>query len=129
MASSAGQAGNPNSMDRPYKSVPTGPAEFGLPEGTLLSGGMMLYATVVHLPSQADPTVAEPWPALLFKFATPEPPAEAHHPPILLVCRDEDMAKLRPLIQGAIADARRAASIASPPTYADTAEQPPGAPT
>lgn len=95
--------GDSRDIDLPFEQLPDGGFSQELDADVLLSSGFTVAATVVTLGDQV-------YPALLFRFL--EPDLIGTHPPILLIQSDEHMAKARPLIQGAIAAARRAATIA-----------------
>lgn len=95
----SGQLGN--NMDVPYESDPASPrTELDLGGAVQLSGGVVVMAAVTPVPEIG------PKPTLVFRFARPD---GTLYPPIALITDDDQLAKLRPLIQGAIADARRAA--------------------
>lgn len=114
------QAGDPlASADRPYHRLDQPEQATG---DALIAGGVIVKAASVPvtLPEQPE----QSWPALLFQFIPAQggPPAQ-----VLLVLRDDQMAKTRPLLMGAIADARRAAAGGMPPPkIADHIEPPPG---
>lgn len=88
-------------MDLPYESNP-GPVPMS-DEIVHYSGGVVVMASVVDVPDVG------PRPALVFRFSNP---IGQFYEPIVLVCDDDQIAKLRPLINSAIADARRAADLA-----------------
>ncbi len=85
-----------NSMDLPFEPT-TGALE---DEHVHFSGGVVVMASVVAVPD------AGPKPALVFRFSTP---LGEFYPAIVLVTDDDQMAKLRPLINESIAAARRGA--------------------
>lgn len=68
------------------------------------SGGVVVMPSVVDVPDVGKK------PALVFRFATPE---GEFYPAIVLVQDDDQMAKLRPLINESIAMARRGAQGAT----------------
>jgi hypothetical protein len=86
-----------NDMDLPYESGPPG---YLHDEHAHFSGGVVVMASVVDVPD------AGPKPALVFRFATP---TGGFYPPTVLVCDDDQLAKLRPLILQAVHAAREAA--------------------
>ena len=92
-----------NSMDLPYEAGP--PGELA-DEHVHYSGGVVVMAATIPVPA------AGVKPALVFRFATP---TGDFYPATVLVCDDDQLAKLRPLINQAIAAARRAASLAQTP--------------
>lgn len=87
-----------NNMDLPFEADNTGGVLHD--EHVHYSGGLAVMAAVVPVPEIG------PKPALIFRFATP---LGDFYPPIVLVADDDQLAKLRPLLQAAIATARRAA--------------------
>lgn len=85
-----------NSMDLPFEPT-TGHL---MDEHVHFSGGLVVMASVVDVPE------AGPKPALVFRFADPH---GVFYPPTVLVCDDDQMAKLRPLILQAVHAAREEA--------------------
>jgi hypothetical protein len=88
-----------SSMDLPYEPT-TGELH---DDHVHYSGGVVVMASVVNVPTVG------PKPGLVFRFATP---TGEFYPPVVLVCDDDQIAKLRPLVNQAIADARRGAQTA-----------------
>lgn len=87
-----------HSMDLPFEDGPGGE----LPdEHVHYSGGVVVMAATVDVPDRGKQ------PAVVFWFATP---LGEFYPAIVLVQDDEQMAKLRTLINEADAAARRAAA-------------------
>lgn len=87
-----------DSLDVPFESQQPTPGLQG--EHVHYSGGVVVMAATVDVPGAGKK------PALIFRFATP---TGGFYPPVCLVEDDDQMAKLRPLINGAVAEARRAA--------------------
>jgi hypothetical protein len=90
-----------NSMDLPYEPT-TGELH---DEHVHYSGGVVVMGATIDVPEVGKK------PTLVFRFVTPD---GGFYPPIALVMDDGQMAKLRPLIQEAIAGARRAAMTGDP---------------
>lgn len=90
-----------NDLDLPYERnpelVPLGD------EPMQYSGGVVVMASVVDVPGTGK------FPGLVFRFVDP---LGKFYPAITLVTDDDQMAKLRPLINQSIAEARRAAQLA-----------------
>lgn len=86
-----------NDMDLPYEPT-TGELQ---DEHVHFSGGLVVMASTIDVPGYGVK------PALVFRFATP---TGGFYPAIVLVTDDDQMGKLRPLINEAIAAARRAAT-------------------
>lgn len=86
-----------NDMDLPFEPSPVGELA---DQHVHFSGGVVVMASVVAVPE------AGPKPALVFRFATPE---GGFYAPIALVCDDDQLAKLRPLILKAVHTARQEA--------------------
>lgn len=86
-----------NDLDLPFEAGGEGPMLDT--DQARLSGGLVVLAATI-------PTDGGVWPALVFRFATP---TGGFYPPIVLATEDEQLAKLRPLINEAIAAARRGA--------------------
>jgi hypothetical protein len=84
-------------MDLPYE---PGPPGYLHDTDARFSGGVVVMASVVDVPE------AGPKPALVFRFITP---TGGFYPPTVLVCDDDQLAKLRPLILQAVHAAREAA--------------------
>lgn len=87
-----------NSMDLPFEEGAAGEL---LDDDVHYSGGCVVMASTVDVPTLGK------CPALVFRFATP---TGEFYPPTVLVLDDDQMAKLRPLINEAIATSRRAAA-------------------
>lgn len=92
-----------NSMDVPFEADDSG--GHLLDEHVHYSGGLAVMAAKIDVPEVGLK------PALVFRFARPE---GEFYPAIVLVADDDQLAKLRPLIQEAIATARRAAKGVTP---------------
>jgi hypothetical protein len=86
-----------SSMDLPFEPSPPGDLQDG---HVHFSGGVVVMASFVDVPEVG------PKPALVFRFATP---TGDFYPPVVLVCDDDQLAKLRPLILHAIHAAREGA--------------------
>lgn len=89
-----------DSLDLPFETQSETPGLQG--EHVHYSGGVVVMAAVVDVPDAGKK------PALVFRFARPD---GVFMPAICLVADDEQIAKLRPLINGAIAEARRGAQL------------------
>lgn len=72
-----------------------------------LSGGLVIQAATTPMPGVGM------LPTLVFRFARPD--GSGFYPPIALITNDDQLAKLRPVIQEAIATARRAAKASPTP--------------
>ena len=88
-----------NSMDLPFE-----PSSGDLLDADArFAGGVVVMAATIPIP---DVGVK---PALVFRFAAP---TGEFYPAMVLVCDDDQMAKLRPLVVEAVQAARRAATAA-----------------
>lgn len=85
-----------HSLDFPFQATSGELAD----EHVHYSGGVVVMASVAQVPNVGL------MPSLVFRFASPE---GEFYPAIVLVTDDDQMAKLRPLINESIAAARRAA--------------------
>lgn len=94
----SGDLGN-HDLDLPFE--PQEPTSGLRGEHVHYSGGLVVMAAVVDVPG------AGKQPAVVFRFA--EPITGQFYPPFCLVADDDQMAKLRLLINEAIATARREA--------------------
>jgi hypothetical protein len=89
-----------NSMDLPFE-----PTSGHLEDDHVhYSGGLVVMAAVTPVPGVG------PKPTLVFRFATQ---TGEFYPSVVLVCDDDQMAKLRPLIVQAVQLARQSAREAS----------------
>lgn len=88
-----------NGLEMPFEAGGEGPM---LDAHVHYSGGVVVAAAVVDVPEAGKK------PALVFRFANPA--TGEFYTPICLVTDDDQMAKLRPLINEAIATARRGAA-------------------
>jgi hypothetical protein len=93
-----GDVGNHN-LDLPFEEGGAGPLH---DDHVHFSGGLVVMASTVDVPSVGRK------PALVFRFARPD---GVFMPTICLVADDDQIAKIRPLINEAIAAARRAAKL------------------
>lgn len=89
-----------NSIDLPFE---PSSGELQLDADAQFAGGVVVMACVVDVPEVG------PSPALVFRFTAP---LGGFYPPMVLVCADDQLAKLRPLVAEAIVTARNAAKIA-----------------
>lgn len=92
-----------HSLDMPYE--PTGGSVPWIGDDLNVTGGVVVLASTV-------PVGDETWPALIFRFPLPDG-SRNFYPPIIMVCSDDHMAKLRPILIAAMHDAREAARAAS----------------
>jgi hypothetical protein len=90
-----------NSLSMPFEPTPEGPL---LDDHVHYSGGVVVAAAVCPVPGIG------PKPALIFRFTTPE---GEFYPAVVLVCDDDQLAGLQPLISKAIHAARKAAREAT----------------
>jgi hypothetical protein len=90
-----------HNLDLPFEPQQPTPGLQG--EHVHYSGGVVVMAAVVDVPGAGKK------PALVFRFA--EPTTGQFYPAFCLVQDDDQMAKLRPLINEAIAQARRGAQL------------------
>lgn len=88
-----------NSMDLPFEPT-TGHLT---DEHVHYAGGVVVMASVADVPE------AGPKPALVFRFSNPH---GEFYPAIVLICDDDQMARLRPLINQSVHAAREAARAA-----------------
>lgn len=88
-----------HNLDLPF--MPQEPTPGLQGEHVHMSGGLVVMAAVVDVPQVGKK------PALVFRFAIPD--GSGFYPPVCLVADDDQIAKLRPLINEAIAAARRGA--------------------
>jgi hypothetical protein len=88
-----------HSLDLPFEEGGAGPFT---DQHVHMSGGLVVLASVVDVPGAGKK------PALVFRFARPD---GVFYPAICLVADDDQIAKIRPLINEAIAAARRGAQL------------------
>lgn len=89
-----------HSLDLPFQ--PQDPTPGLQDEHVHWAAGVVVIAAAVDVPDVGK------MPALVFRFT--EPSTGVFYPPFCLVADDDQMAKLRPLINEAIATARRGAA-------------------
>lgn len=85
-------------LDLPFE--PNSPTPMNPAEPPLIAGGMVVMATIADVPGVGLK------PGLVFKFCRPD---GVFYQSIMYVTDDDQLAKLRPLINAAIAAARRGA--------------------
>lgn len=90
-----------HSLDLPFEPQGPTPWDHGN-EHVHYAAGVVVMAAAVEVPDVGK------MPALVFRFT--EPTTGQFYPPFCLVTDDDQMAKLRPLINEAIATARRGAA-------------------
>lgn len=98
-----------HSLDLPFEKVPDGPLNVDM-ENVLIAGGLVVMAACIPLTGLTDIEQGtanhKVTPALVFRFVDP---MGQDYPPMVLILDDDQMGKLRPLVNQAIHAAREGA--------------------